>query len=117
MKSTTSGKRVAFVLLSILTVMLVISMFSFDGGSMRVAGENVHGVSGFSGFVLACGIGMLALFLALSVTGIVLAGVAILLCIVFGVVLGSVVLALLPLLFPVLLVVGLVAIFSKRKSV
>ncbi|MFZ6871256.1 hypothetical protein ACO0LF_04215 [Undibacterium sp. Di27W] len=112
----TSNKRIAIVLLSIL-VFATIAIFSTHGMDIQIDGEHVDGVGGFFGTLLGCGIAVLAVFFALSLTGVVLAGVAVLLCVVFAVVLGSLALALLPLLFPILLVVGLVALFSRRKTV
>ena len=111
----TSNKRTAILVLSLL-ILLVIGMSAFHGVDVQVDGEDISGVNGFFGFLLACGIGALAVVFALGLTGLVLTGVAILLCIVFAIVLGSLALALLPLLFPVLLLVGLIALFTRRKS-
>ncbi|MES2040169.1 MAG: hypothetical protein V4495_20320 [Pseudomonadota bacterium] len=114
----TSNKRIAIILLSILVFAMIV-MSSFHGMDVQIDGEDINGVGGFFGFfgvLFGCGIAVVAVVFALGLTGMVLAGVAILLCVIFAIVLGSLALALLPLLFPILLVVGLVALFSRRKT-
>lgn len=114
----TSNKRIAIILLSIL-IFAVIVMSSFHGMDVQIDGEDIDGVDGFFGFfgvLFGCGVAVVAVVFALGLTGMVLAGVAILLCVIFAVILGSLALALLPLIFPILLVVGLVALFSRRKT-
>ena len=111
----TSNKRIAIILLSILVFAMIV-MSSFHGMDVQIDGDDIDGVGGFFGVLFGCGIAVVAVVFALGLTGMVLAGVAILLCVIFAVVLGSLALALLPLLFPVLLVVGLVALFSRRKT-
>lgn len=109
----TSNQRTALIVF-FLMLLAVISIGSFSDMNMHVHGHEMGVVGGFFGFVLACGIGALAVLFALGLTGVVLAGVGILLFFILAVVLGSIALALLPLLFPILLIVGLVALFSKR---
>ena len=111
-----TNTRKALIIFSVVTVALI-TMATFHGADVQIDGDEVSGVGGFFAAVIACGIGALAVFFALSLTGLILAGVAALLCVVFVCVLGSVALALLPLLLPVLLIVGLVALFSRRKTV
>ncbi|MFZ6639010.1 hypothetical protein ACO0LL_04670 [Undibacterium sp. TC4M20W] len=110
-----SNKGIAIVLLSILVFAMII-MSSSHGVDVQIDGDDIDGVGGFFGVLFGCGITVVAVVFALGLTGMVLAGVAILLCVIFAVVLGSLALAMLPLLFPVLLVVGLVALFSRRKT-
>ncbi|MFZ6710322.1 hypothetical protein [Undibacterium sp. TC9W] len=115
----TSNKGIAIVLLSILVFAMMI-MSSSHGVDVQIDGDGIDGVGGFFDFfgvLFGCGIAVVAVVFALGLTGMVLAGVAILLCVIFAVVLGSLALAMLPLLFPVLLLVGLVALFSRRKTV
>lgn len=111
----TANKRIAIILLSILVFAMIV-MSSFHGMDVQIDGEDIDGVGGFFGVLLGCGIAAVAVVFALGLTGMVLAGVTILLCVIFAIVLGSLALAMLPLLFPVLLVVGLVALFSRRKT-
>lgn len=111
----TSNKRAVIIGFTFL-FLIVVAMSTFHGLDVEIGDEDVNGVDGFFGILFGLGIAGLALFFALSLTGVVLTGVAILLCVVFGVVLGSVALALLPLLFPFLLLAGLVALFVRRKS-
>lgn len=111
----TPNKRIAIILLSILVFSMIV-MSSFNGMDVQIDGEELDGVGGFFGVLLGCGIAVVAVVFALSLTGMVLAGVALLLCVIFVVILGSLALALLPLLLPILLVVGLVALFSRRKT-
>lgn len=109
-----TAQRTALIVFFIM-LLAVISLGAFSDVNMHVNGHETGIIGGFFGFVLACGIGTLALLFALGLTGVVLAGVGILLFFILVVVLGSLALALLPLLFPVLLIVGLVALFSKRN--
>jgi len=111
----TSNKRLAIILLSIL-VFVMIAMSSFHGMDVQIDNEDMDGIGGFFGIVLGCGIAVVAVVFALSLTGMVLASVAVLLCVIFAVVVGSLALALLPLLLPILLVVGLVALFSRKTT-
>jgi len=113
--SNKSNKRVAIILLSILVFALIV-MSSSHGMDVQIDGDDIDGIGGFFGVLFGCGVAVVAVVFALGLTGMVLAGVAILLCVIFAVVLGSLALAMLPLLFPVLLIVGLVALFSRRKT-
>jgi hypothetical protein len=100
-------------------VMFAIAAFglmSIEDSVILIDGEEVSGISGFGGAVLACLIACLAVVFAIGVTGVALLGVAALLVVVAAVVIGSVILAMLPLLFPALLLIGILMFFSRRKK-
>jgi lipopolysaccharide export LptBFGC system permease protein LptF len=76
----------------------------------------VNGISGFGAAFLASVIACLAVVFAVGITGVVLLGVAVLLGVVAVMVVGSVIIAMLPLLFPALLLIGILMFFSRRKK-
>lgn len=111
MKTTT---RNTFIVLGLmLTLAAIATAFSMD--DIFIDGEPVHGVAAF-GVVLAGGlIALLTTFFALSLTGVILAGVAIGLALLVALILGSIALALAPLLLPLLLLLAVIALFTRRK--
>ncbi|MFZ6798800.1 hypothetical protein [Undibacterium sp. Di24W] len=111
-----TNTRNIFIAIAIIFSLLLISFFSMDPSHIVIDGEEIGDIGGFTGFVLACLIGFVALFFALSVTGLVLAMVAVVLVVVLGAVLGSFAIALLPLMIPFLILYGLFALFSRKKT-
>ena len=109
-------KRNALIAFSILFVLVLFSIFSLDAGSLKINGDEVHGLGGFAEFVVACLIGFVALFFALSITSVVLVVVGLVMIVVIAAVLGSIVIALLPLMLPVLVLVGIIALLTRRKT-
>ncbi len=110
----TTNKRTA-ILVFFLLLLAVIGISSFHGVSVEIDDGYTGGLGGFTGLIFGLGIAAVAILFALSLTGVILTGVAILLCVIVGITLGAVALALLPLLFPVLLLVGVIALFSRSK--
>lgn len=112
----TTNKRNALIAFTLLFALVLYSIFNMDAGHLRIDGDDIHELGGFSGFIVACLIGFVALFFALSLTGIILVVVSIVMVVVIGAILGSIVLALLPLIVPVLVVVGIIALLTRRKT-
>lgn len=110
-----TNKSTLAIVLAVIFVVLMFGLFSVGGSHIVIGGEEIDGFDGFAGFVLACVIAFVAVFFALSLTGLVLAGVALVLLVVLGLVLGSFALALLPLAIPFLALYGLIVLFSRKK--
>lgn len=100
----------------VLFCLAAFGLMSIEDSVILIDGEEVSGISGFGGALLACLIACLAVVFAIGVTGVALLGVAALLVVVAAVVIGSVILAMLPLLFPALLLIGILMFFSRRKK-
>ena len=111
-----TNKTTLAIVAAIILAVLMFGLFSVGGSHITIDGEQISGLDGFTGFVLACVIAFVSVFFALSVTGLVLAGVALLLLVVLGLVLGSFALALLPLAIPFLALYGLIMLFSRKKT-
>ena len=111
-----NSKRTIYIVFSLLFLILLASIFSIDNTSLRINGDEMDGFSGVAGFVIALLVGLIAIFFAISVTGLVLACMVFAFIIVVGVVLGSIVLAFIPLLIPLLILIGLFSLFSSRKA-
>lgn len=112
MKSTTRNTLLA---LGVLLIFACIAAFSMDSQGINIDGEEVGGVAGvLIGFV-ACAIGLLAAFFALSLTGLILAAVVFFLVLLGVVVFGAIALALSPLLLPLFLLMGLVWMMNRNK--
>lgn len=112
MKTT---NRNVFIAIAIILGLLFMSYLSLDVSHIVIDGDEIGDIGGFTGFLIACVVGFCALFFALSLTGIVLAGVALVLVVVLGAVLGSFALALLPLLVPFLILYGLFALITRNS--
>lgn len=110
-----TNNRNIFIAIAIILSLLFVSYLSIDASHIVIDGEEIGDIGGFAGFLIACVVGFCALFLALSVTGIVLAAVALVLVVVLGAVLGSFALALLPLMIPFLILYGLFALISRSS--
>jgi hypothetical protein len=91
-------------------------LMSMDDTVMVLNGVEVEGITGFGAAFLACVIACVAVVFAVGITGVVLLGVVVLLAVGAVLVVGSVVLAMLPLLFPALLLIGILMYFSRRKK-
>lgn len=112
MKTTT---RNTFIVLGLIVLLAVIALCSMDTYSVVIDGEPVYGASGVGVALVGGVIGLLAAFFAVSLVGVILAGVSIGLAMLVAVILGAVALALAPLLLPLLLLLGIVALVSRRK--
>jgi hypothetical protein len=112
----TTTKRNVLIAFSILFLLALFSISTIDAGNLQINGDKMHEFGGFSGFVVACLVGFVALFFALSITGVVLVVLAVVMVIAIAAVLGSIVIALLPLMIPVLVLVGIIALFTRRKT-
>lgn len=109
--------RNTWLVLAILLILACIALFSMDGPSIIIDDVEIDGVAGVGIGIVGCLIGLIATVFAISLAGLVLAGVAIFLILLGVFVFGSVALALTPLLLPLLLVLGVIWIFNKRKRV
>ncbi|MBR7799677.1 hypothetical protein [Undibacterium fentianense] len=110
-----TNQRNVLIAVAVVLALLFGTYLSFDTSHVVIHGEEIGDIGGFAGFLLACVIGFFALFFALSVTGLVLAGVGLILVVVLGAVLGSFVLALLPLAIPFLILYGLYALITRNS--
>ena len=112
MKTTT--RNILLVLGAILLI-ACLSLFSMQGHGIVIDGEEFNGVAGFGIGIVGCAIGLLAAFFALSLTGLILAAVALFLVLLGVVIFGAVALALSPLLLPLFFLMGVVWLFSRPK--
>lgn len=107
--------RNTWLVLSVFLILACIALFSMDGPSIIIDDVEIDGVAGVGIGIVGCLIGLLATVFAISLAGLVLAGVAIFLILLGVFVFGSVALALTPLLLPLLLVVAVIWLLGKRK--
>ncbi|WP_295748556.1 hypothetical protein [Undibacterium sp.] len=114
MKTTTKNR--VFALIAVLLIAGIFSALFLDTPMLQIDGEQVGGVLGFGLGMLGLMLGMVTLFFALSLTGLVLVGLAIFLALLVAFILGALALALSPLLLPFLILAGLIMFFSKRKT-
>lgn len=114
MKTTT---RNILLVSGALLIFACIALFSMDGQGIYIDGEEINGVAGVGIGIVGCVIGLLAAFFALSLTGLVLAAVAFFLVLLGVVIFGAVAIALSPLLLPLFLLMGLVWLMNRRKTV
>ncbi len=112
----TTKNRNILIAIIILAVMVMFASLSMTNSHLVIGGEEIDDFGGIGGFVIAMGCAFLGIFIALSVTGFVLAVVGLGLVVVLGAVLGSVVLAMLPLLIPFLILWALISLFRTKKS-
>lgn len=103
-----------FAFITIFTVVGCL-MWSAEPHGIFVDGEEINGVAGFGVAMIAMVFALLAVLFVAAVTGVVLVGVALFLALLAVVVVGSVGLALSPLLLPLLLLIGIVWLLSRRK--
>jgi hypothetical protein len=114
MKTSTRNILLA---LSIILILVCSALFFMDGPSIIIDDVEMNGFAGAGIGVLGCLIGLVAAVFAISLTGLILAGVAIFLVLLGVFIFGTVALALSPLLLPFLLVLTLVWLIGKRKTV
>ncbi|MFA9275255.1 MAG: hypothetical protein ACEQSE_10315 [Candidatus Aquirickettsiella gammari] len=110
-----TNQRNIFIAIAIVFALLFLSYLSLDASHIVIDGEEIGDIGGFGGFLIACAIGLFALFFALSLTGLILAVVALVVVVVLGAVLGSFALALLPLMIPFLILYGLFVLISRSS--
>lgn len=110
-----TNQRNIFIAIAIIFTLLFLSYLSLDTSHIVIDGEEIGDIGGFAGFLIACAVGICALFFALSLTGLILAVVALAMVVVLGAVLGSFALALLPLMIPFLILYGLFALISRSS--
>jgi len=113
-------KRNILLILAALFTFAAVAMFSlhdsYNDWSVIVDGAPVHGFAG-AGFAFGGAIiGLAAAVLAVVFVSLILTGVSIFVVIVLSVVFCVVVVALSPLLLPLLLVIGLVMLFKRKKT-
>lgn len=114
MKTTT---RNTLLVLGALLILACVSFFSMSSHGIVIDGEEINGVAGVGIGIVGCAIGLLAAFFALSLTGLILAAVALFLVLLGVVVFGAVALALSPLLLPLFFLMGVVWLFNRPKRV
>ena len=112
MKTTT---RNTLLVLGALLIIACISLFFMAGHGIVIDGEEINGVAGVGIGIVGCTIGLLAAFFALSLTGLILAAVALFLVLSGVVIFGAVALALSPLLLPFFFLMGLVWLINRPK--
>lgn len=112
MKTTT---RNTLLVLGVLLIIALMTLFSMEGHGIVIDGEEINGVAGVGIGILGCAIGLLAAFFALSLTGLILAAVALFLVLLGVVIFGAVAIALSPLLLPLFLLMGLVWLLNRSK--
>ncbi|TXI91265.1 MAG: hypothetical protein E6Q34_07580 [Burkholderiaceae bacterium] len=113
MKTNKRGLLIGFV---VLLALLMAGLFATGGSHVVIDGDEVTGIGGVAGLLFGLLVAFVAIVFALSVTGLVLAGVALVLVVVVAAVLGSFALALLPFLFPILIIWALFSLFRTKKQ-
>ena len=114
MKTTT---RNILLVLGAVLVIACMWLFSMQGHGIVIDGEEINGVAGVAIGIVGCLIGLLAAFFALSLTGLILAAVALFLVLLGVVIFGAVALALSPLLLPLFFLMGVVWLLNRPKRV
>lgn len=109
-----ANKRNIFIGFAVLFTLLMLGLFASGGSHIVIDGEEIGDIGGVAGFLIAAVVAFVAIVLALSVTGLVLVGVALLLVVVLATVLGSFALAVLPLLFPFLIIYAIYCLFRTK---
>lgn len=112
-----ANKRNLMIGFAVLFTLLVLGLFASGGSHIVIDGEEIGDVGGIAGILIAAVVAFVAIVLALSVTGLVLVGVALMLVVVLATVLGSFALAVLPLLFPFLIIYAIYCLFRTKKQV
>lgn len=113
MKTTT---RNLLILLVLVTIAATCSLYFSSPHTIMINDEEVTGVVGFGAAFVGIIIAALACIFAVIVTSAVLAGVSALLIFVFAALAIAFALAVAPLCLPLLLLVGIVMFFNRRKS-
>ncbi len=112
----TTKKRNILIAVILLGLLALFASLTTGHSHLVIGGEEIDDIGGVTGFVIAMGCVFFGIFIALSVTGFVLAVVGLVLVVVLGAVLGSVALAMLPLLIPFLILYALISLFRTKKS-
>ena len=112
MKTTT---RNTLLVIAVLLIIAVMAVFSMDGHGIVIDGEEINGIAGVGVGIIGCAIGLLAAFFALSLTGLILAAVALFLVLLGVVIFGAVAIALSPLLLPLFFLMGVVWLINRNK--
>ncbi len=112
MKTTTRNILLAF---GILLILVCSALFYMDGPSIVIDDFEMNGFTGAGIGILGCLIGLVAAVFAISLTGLILAGVAIFLVLLGVFIFGTVALALSPLLLPFLIVFSIFWLFGRRN--
>ncbi len=111
-----ANKRNIFIGFAVLFTLLVLGLFASDGSHIVIDGEEIGDVGGVAGFLIAALVAFIGIVVALSVTGLVLVGAALLLVVVLAMVLGSFALAALPLLLPFLVIYAIYCLFRTKPK-
>lgn len=112
----TTNKRNALIAFAILFVLALVSILNMDVGTLRINGENFNASSGILSFLVAGLFIFIGIFFAISLTGVMLVLAAVVLVMVLLAVVGSIVLAFLPLILPILIIIGIISLFTRRPS-
>ena len=107
--------RSTLLVIGVILIIAFIALFSMEGHGIVIDGEEINGVAGVGIGILGCAIGLLAAFFALSLTGLILAAVALFLMLLGVAIFGAVAIALSPLLLPVFFLMGVVWLFTRSK--
>ena len=106
-----------FLFLSVVIVFVCATMYFSSGASLVLDGESLSGMAGVGVALVGGLMALLLSFFALGLTSLILAGVAVFLVLLVAVILGSMLLALAPLLLPLLALIAVVMLISKRQQV
>ncbi|MBI3713887.1 MAG: hypothetical protein HY253_13140 [Burkholderiales bacterium] len=112
----TTKNRNILIAIILLAVFAMIASLTMGHSHLVIGGEEIDDIGGVTGFVIAMGCVFFGIFVALSVTGFVLAVLGLVLVVVLGAVLGSVAIAMLPLLIPFLILYALISLFRTKKT-
>ena len=113
MKTTTRNLLIALALVAIATTC---AMYFYSPPPVIIDDHEIVGVAGFGAAVVGIFIAALACLFAFVLTSAVLAGVSALLILIFAVVAIALALAVAPLCLPLLLIIGIVMFFNRRKT-
>jgi hypothetical protein len=112
MKKTVRNSVLAVGALLVLGGIAAVSM---NEPSLLVNGEPVNGLAGVGLAMVGGVIALIATFFALSLTGLLLAGIAVFLAVLVIAILGTLALALSPLLLPFLLLTGVLMLIARHS--
>lgn len=109
-----TNKRALLIGFVVLFALLMAGFFATGGSHIVIDGDEVTGVSGIAGLFIGLLAAFIGVVVALSVTGIVLASVALVVVVVLVAVLGSFALAAVPFLIPFLIIYALYCLFRTK---
>jgi len=117
MISKSRSLNVVFAILALLVLATCSAYFSIDTSHIRIDGVPMHGVTGIFYTFVGMTIAAFAVIFALGVTGVVLAGVSVVIVGVFAIAAAACILAMIPAMLPLFIVGGLLyLVFRKNKS-